>query len=541
MENIRTYVLSAAFIAAFLFGVLPANAYEVNTHAYLTSEAIELYNKTGKGEKMTGDWKRFIIDGAINEDNDPRYLNHFYDPINNEGLDDGLFGGQSVKEWANDSEHQGKLGYTLLSDSLLASVDKQKIEQFYPTSDFTWDASIRYWLNGDKEMAMVVLGHILHLVEDMGVPEHTRNDSHSDGSEYEEYASRYNANTPDEQLRTRIGDKPFFIEDSLDDYFNGLAKYSNKYFYSPGSIGTYGFPELDYRTAVSKDGKYFISNKDDEGIKYYVAAKKNIANIAMGNFDVSVVEIPIKEAYWNLLSVRTVRYSAGVIDLFFRDVERRSGDASFLEEKQTNTTILGSVSTLTSSLWSGMKSVAVKTGTFFGNVFSAIGSGLSSAGSFIGGLFVNDNDLLSVEGVDVNEGASFDVNSGSESSTAKAPTAAAVKKDAVAKKNDEIAALEMQLAALKKEAQLQDAEVLSLTKKQVEPVLEKEVVEDVVVVKKVAVDAPFCAYSVGSGVGTKSIVINEVAWMGGVRSASDEWIELKNVSGSVVDVSEWQL
>ncbi|MBU2101459.1 lamin tail domain-containing protein [Patescibacteria group bacterium] len=42
-----------------------------------------------------------------------------------------------------------------------------------------------------------------------------------------------------------------------------------------------------------------------------------------------------------------------------------------------------------------------------------------------------------------------------------------------------------------------------------------------------------------------SVIINEVAWMGGLESedlsASDEWIELKNLSSETVDLSGWQL
>lgn len=38
-----------------------------------------------------------------------------------------------------------------------------------------------------------------------------------------------------------------------------------------------------------------------------------------------------------------------------------------------------------------------------------------------------------------------------------------------------------------------------------------------------------------------AIIINEVAWMGGLASASDEWIELYNSGGSSVDVEGWVL
>lgn len=37
------------------------------------------------------------------------------------------------------------------------------------------------------------------------------------------------------------------------------------------------------------------------------------------------------------------------------------------------------------------------------------------------------------------------------------------------------------------------------------------------------------------------VIINEIAWMGTINSASDEWIELKNISQSEVDLDNWQL
>jgi hypothetical protein len=39
----------------------------------------------------------------------------------------------------------------------------------------------------------------------------------------------------------------------------------------------------------------------------------------------------------------------------------------------------------------------------------------------------------------------------------------------------------------------------------------------------------------------KQVVINEVAWMGTLQSYSDEWIELKNISGRDADISGWQV
>lgn len=546
MENRKSYVLTAAILIAvgvFLRAV-PAAAYEVNTHAYLTSEAIELYNKHTKGNKITSELKRFVIDGAIHEDDDPRYRNHFYDPINNEGLNDMGLSGQSAKEWVRDGAHQGKAGYALLSDSSLAPVDRQKIEGLKGLSDFTWDAGIRYWLQGEEEMAMEVLGHVMHVMEDMGVPEHTRNDAHPDGSAYEEYVSRYDANNPDQRLRDRLGDKQPATLRSLDAYFDGLAKYSNKYFYSPGSLGGYDFPELDYRNAETKEGKYYISNKDDEGNKYYLAIKKNIANISLGYSDVSIDRDTITESYWNLLSVRTVRYSAGVIDLFFRDVEKAKNDPDFLKkEVEATPSIVQRASGFVSSLWSGTKSIAAKTGTFFGNVFGVIGDGIASATSFVGGLFTNDHDFADAGSVDLGSDELNTEDKGAETSKPSGASSAAAKKSASTKKDDEIAALKLQIAQLQKEAQIQDKAVLALEKKKSEDVVEKEAekAEPVKESTRRQDNGPLCSYAAGSGGSRKSVIINEVAWMGGARSAGDEWIELKNVSGSDIDVFGWQL
>lgn len=545
MENRKFYVLTVAIVIAVgVFFARHSFAYEVNTHAYLTSEAIELHNKSTSENKIPSELKRFVIDGAMHEDDLPRPQNHFYDPINNRGLNGGLLGGISAKEWVNDGEEQGKLEYKPGATTSLAPVDQQKIDAYGKTTDFTWNAGIRYWLNGDKEMAMEVLGHALHLVEDMGVPEHTRNDNHVNGSAYEKYAGRYDSNTPDEQLKARLAGKDIYALDSLGDYFDGLARYSNKYFYSPGSLGVYTFPELDYLNAETKEGKYYIANKDDEGVKYYLAIKKNIANIGLGYTDVSVVETPIKESYWSLLSVRTVRYGAGVIDLFFRDAEKAKNDPNFLREEHKDSGIAAKISSLAGNFWNKTKDIAVKTGSFFGDLLKTIGNSVVSAGSFIGGLFTGDNGLTELGIIDVGDSEGLDTKGKGASDATAASTPAAAKKEALAKKNDEITALKMQIETLQKEAKLQDAAVLALEKRRAKTAMEDEATTtsaEEIPASAGMPSAPLCVYDSAVYASQGGLIINEVAWMGGVRSASDEWIELKNVSGSEIDISGWQL
>lgn len=51
----------------------------------------------------------------------------------------------------------------------------------------------------------------------------------------------------------------------------------------------------------------------------------------------------------------------------------------------------------------------------------------------------------------------------------------------------------------------------------------------------------WCDSAVAPPIDAKGVIINEVAWMGSTASYSDEWIELKNITGQDIDLSGWQL
>ena len=40
---------------------------------------------------------------------------------------------------------------------------------------------------------------------------------------------------------------------------------------------------------------------------------------------------------------------------------------------------------------------------------------------------------------------------------------------------------------------------------------------------------------------SRKIIFNEIAWMGSVSSSNEEWIEIKNISGGDIDLSDWEL
>jgi hypothetical protein len=57
-----------------------------------------------------------------------------------------------------------------------------------------------------------------------------------------------------------------------------------------------------------------------------------------------------------------------------------------------------------------------------------------------------------------------------------------------------------------------------------------------------AQSAVVCSFDSGNPpAGRTKLLINEVAWMGNLENANDEWIELKNISGTELDLSGWQV
>ena len=160
-------------------------------HPQLTEEIINFYNHFAE-RKITETEKELIIQGSIEEDKAPRWIHHFYDPINQIAW--------SKKTW------RGSEGFTLsglLSKFFnLALITKPMISFLWAKDEIaqikhglnrTWQKGIRSYFQEQKETSFLVLGHILHLLQDLGVPEHTRGDAHpgippDPGSYYEEYA-----------------------------------------------------------------------------------------------------------------------------------------------------------------------------------------------------------------------------------------------------------------------------------------------------------------------------------------------------------------
>ena len=87
-------------------------------------------------------------------------------------------------------------------------------------------------------------------------------------------------------------------------------------------------------------------------------------------------------------------------------------------------------------------------------------------------------------------------------------------------------------------------ELIALSQPISEEIEEEEIIEEEETEEEVGQEETrqkLCEKIPGSWPTRNRTIINEVAWMGNQNSASDEWIELKNISGAEIDLTNWQL
>lgn len=318
--------MKKAFLTSVLLFVVtcPVSvfAYEpTQTHAGLTEQVVEFY-LLQFGDKITTEQKELIITGAMEEDTPPeRALNHFYDPVRNIGIN----GYRTAKDWA-------------LVDS--------------EWNQYSWNEVIRYYAEGNEREAFLGLGHILHLLEDMGVPDHTRNDQHlpflseeqGGHSPYEDWAAINKNRSTLRGLAERYVGLGYFAKmlTDLGAYFDFLAKYSNENFFSRDTIGkeTYQNPkivEYDFEYGYTKDSltgeiSLLVQRKEEDGI------------LKLSLFDKR--DTSVLSSYFDRLAAQIIPSGAGVIQLFFEEGERARKE--YEEEKALQTL---TPSGLISSLW----------------------------------------------------------------------------------------------------------------------------------------------------------------------------------------------
>lgn len=338
----RKYLYLAGLAALVIAGAVFAYSPHY-THPDLTEEMVKFYNTSGQ-QKIGSESLSALRQGSIDEDTDPRWINHFYDPQSGEGWTGEHLGPHSKETVQRVSNTLVAMNFTPLPAPKWAE-DQGAQNKFISYGwNHTWQKAIYDYANGDKKTAFESLGYILHLIEDMSVPDHTRNDSHphvagDPGSPYEEWAKAYtNGHKLDtaEKLLKEGGAIPQFS--SLKEAFDYTAKYSNENFFSEETINDkkYVSPRAtDFETKGEVTYAYGVL----EGGRRVVLYKFSNQDITTATLSDEL----ILSQYFSRLSRRSVLAGAGVIELFFKEAERAKNDQSVLEKPPAPPTAMGTL------------------------------------------------------------------------------------------------------------------------------------------------------------------------------------------------------
>ena len=367
-----------------------------------------------RGAIREDDWTGVNIPGCVvqadNPQDDPysnppdRPSNHFYDPIYNQPLT--VIGplGKKAPDWASGTDdvfnqpntpENGRRNHFTVFDArealyrALTGLLPDDAEIPVPSGSTATNERKKYWATTFR-----ALGDIVHLVQDMGQPQHTRNDPHFGNDCYEAltgHKSLYEA-----YIETRAAAKAFelpsgdkFIPPPLTydgyatprftDYLSyfttrhkegdllkrqGLADYSNRGFFSAGKNLNPFDPQYEYPSNNAPSYGRQTVQTNWIGVPFGGAMTlfigsvpdsltgQNVANVpltAIGAWDQFLEQknlfsisryTLVRENYdaqADLLIPRAVAYSAGLIDYFFRG-RIEAEDAHYTEADTRRTT-----------------------------------------------------------------------------------------------------------------------------------------------------------------------------------------------------------
>lgn len=298
MKN--TYKIILIYCAIIL---LPNFSFAYNgptTHAGITEQVVEFYNLSNSSKLSSAD-KEFLIQGSIDED-DPaiRALNHFYDPMRGMGINNY----QNAIDWA---------------------VGKNK------GNEFSWLESIAKYAKGDREGALIGLGHILHLAEDMTVPDHTRNDAHigsgakgfgTGDSVYEMWAKKYKDRETLKGIAQNYKRQGLLSRKnaSIAGYFENISAYSNNNYVSADTIDS-----AIYQNPLVKEKRNGYAYGDDSYFydrhKLYIEYNSRSGERFVDLIDREVKDYSVLEDYFPRLVKMAILSGAGITELFFTEAE----------------------------------------------------------------------------------------------------------------------------------------------------------------------------------------------------------------------------
>ncbi|HNW56015.1 MAG TPA: hypothetical protein PKN62_03000, partial [bacterium] len=265
----------ASFVSlGFLLLWIPkiVQAYDIG----VTHQRLTIWTTEQSARAITTAEKNWLIAGAVAEDSPvSRTLHHFWSPQTDQPLNSGLYAAMNLAtapDWGQTGDRQASWLYQ---------------------GKFSWNQAIEAYRQGDLEKAFVNLGHVLHLLQDMTVPAHVRNDPHELGDSYENWAW---------QNRDQISSYPGIVYPRCLDYrdcFRQLALTVSQHYFSQDTI--------DYQTRPQTSG--YINYRGYK-LVYYQADRQRF-----------FLDDQVEADYWRQLSPLAVGYGAELLRLFFLSVD----------------------------------------------------------------------------------------------------------------------------------------------------------------------------------------------------------------------------
>ncbi|MCL5023680.1 MAG: hypothetical protein M1497_10000 [Nitrospirae bacterium] len=320
----------------------------MKTHPWLSLRSIQLFEHS-TGISLPPDVKQQIVLGSIEED---------YDILGTSTVGDysHMQSNQPLSTWQWDIQ-QVVTGDVNRSENhfMNSDDDLDGLTSGAPFVNTARNVSALKWANDDPRnltnfvMAKTegntlkgwrYLGHILHLLEDMSVPAHARNDAHIIYENYEGYMA---AKVPAE-LFLLAGDdaamRPWEPSNTdIAPFFRQLSGYTRTNYFSEHTVfmnNYYGIA-LPVATVSREDNHYFYGTNGkkiaNKGLLFWAVyssatSSSNPRPLGETNYDLvktwARIDQSVAEDMFSDLGPRAIQYCAGLIKLFYDLVTPRS-------------------------------------------------------------------------------------------------------------------------------------------------------------------------------------------------------------------------
>ena len=345
-------LLRAIVVLGSLFSVVQAEAWEVNTHRELTEKAIEiietelngyLENNLGLEGGLNaslpgGSPRKLMSQGSDLEDETPRYLSHFHDPISNSGLGHVF---PSAVDWSLFPKGAQFIGGSWSWNDAREYYFKALTSPTKTERDKNWAKTFR------------ALGQIMHLLQDSANPAHVRDDPHvlrdglHDFMDRHSVASYSSAGTigPDSSMLEVAGamrNEPFSNLFDRNMYYGsnpgvtlgadvGITEYASANFFSDDRIAGQNspvppYPSLAELVPAPAPSSYLTLARLGSAAFPGARVAKYTGNETLSKFLNLEFDLlgklrlddGVYDAYARHLIPRAVGYSAAVLNYFFR-------------------------------------------------------------------------------------------------------------------------------------------------------------------------------------------------------------------------------